>query len=42
MFFPYFNPQMIREVYYINPATKEFNKSYMQHLTEFWLSLRKK
>ncbi|HJV46310.1 MAG TPA: forespore capture DNA-binding protein RefZ [Bacillota bacterium] len=34
--FPYFNPQLIREVFYEEPTSEEFRQRYMDFLSKNW------
>lgn len=36
MFFPYFNPQIIREVFYLEPMSEDFPKLYVDYLSRVW------
>lgn len=36
MFFPYFNPQIIREVFYLEPMSEDFPKLYVDYLSKVW------
>ena len=36
IFFPYFNPQIIREVFYVNPMSEEYIAEYILYLSKIW------
>ncbi|WP_170145193.1 forespore capture DNA-binding protein RefZ [Ammoniphilus oxalaticus] len=38
IFFPYFNPQIIREVFYVDPMSEEYIETYIQYLANIWRS----
>ncbi|WP_167578013.1 forespore capture DNA-binding protein RefZ [Ammoniphilus sp. YIM 78166] len=37
IFFPYFNPQIIREVFYVEPLDDNYRQKYVSHLSKIWL-----
>lgn len=36
IFFPYFNPQLIREVFYEEPTSQEYRRKYVNYLSKIW------
>lgn len=38
IFFPYFNPQIIREVFYVEPMDDNYREEYVSYLSKIWLS----
>lgn len=36
IFFPYFNPQIVREVFYIDPMSEEYIEEYTRYLSKIW------
>ncbi|WP_164984902.1 forespore capture DNA-binding protein RefZ [Ammoniphilus sp. CFH 90114] len=38
IFFPYFNPQIIREVFYVEPLDDNYREEYVRYLSKIWFS----
>jgi len=36
IFFPYFNPQIVREVFYVDPMSEEYIEEYIDYLSKIW------
>jgi len=42
IFFPYFNPQIVREVFYVDPMSEEYIEEYIGYLSKIWSNHFKK